>query len=415
MKHKILTLTFSLVTAVAFGQNETANNDTTTQTNNDIEVGKIYISPLPVIGVNPAYGVFFGAAASVSMYMGEPGTTNMSNGMITATYSTKNQTMITAKANSYTNNNNYMLMTDLRLFFSSQPTYGLGTGPYTHLLEGTGTYYDFDRSTNNQMGELLNFNLVRVYQTVLRKIRPNMYAGIGYHLDVYMDINDTLTDLVSDPPSISNHNAYSVKYGFDPTGYTISGLSANWTYDSRDNVANPYSGRYAFASFRFNPEFLGSSQASTNLWLEYRDYFNLSSENPRNLIAVWTYANLTTSGKLPYMALPSIGWDQMGRSGRAFTQGRFRGDNMFYAEAEWRFPLPVIASRPNLFGGTVFANVNSASSLDNNVQLFDYLQPAAGIGLRVMLMEKTRTNLTLDYGWGANGDGAFYLNMNEYF
>ncbi|NVK26946.1 MAG: BamA/TamA family outer membrane protein [Flavobacteriia bacterium] len=400
---KLLTLTvFLALVQPAFGQGE-------------VEPGKLYISPLPIVAANPAFGVIYGGAASIGVYMGDPSTTSMSSGLITATYSTKEQLMFTFKANSYTRDNQWMLMTDVRLFFSSQPTYGLGTGPGSHILSDSDIEFDEARSTNNGQGEMLNFNLIRLHQTGLKKINETMYAGVGYHLDAFSSIEDPLVDLGAMPPIASNHYVYSVKYGFDPTAYTISGVSLNWTLDTRDNVANPYKGRYAFASFRFNPEFLGSDQSSTQLWLEYRDYLGLSNSSERNLLALWTFANFTTSGNLPYMALPALGWDQMGRSGRAFPQGRFRGNNMFYAEAEWRFPLPLIASKPDLLGGVVFANVTTASSEDNDINLFQYMEPAAGLGLRIMLQKRARTNLTLDYGWGPDGAGAFYLNLSEYF
>jgi len=43
-----------------------------------------------------------------------------------------------------------------------------------------------------------------------------------------------------------------------------------------------------------------------------------------------------------------------------------------------------------------------------DVNLFQYMKPAAGLGLRVMIQKQSRTNLTIDYGWGADGEAAFY-------
>jgi hypothetical protein len=51
--------------------------------------GKLYFAPIPVIGANPAFGIIYGAAASASMFLGDPSATRMSNALITATYSTK--------------------------------------------------------------------------------------------------------------------------------------------------------------------------------------------------------------------------------------------------------------------------------------------------------------------------------------
>ena len=409
MKYKLLFLMCLLVAV------HTANAQKQDSARSETEAGKLYLSALPVIAANPAFGFIYGAAGSAGIFLGDPSGTSMSSAMVTATYSTKKQLMFTFKSTAYTKSNDWMLMGDWRLFFSSQPTYGLGTGPSSIDLTNTRVQFDENDSGENEEGEMMDFNLVRFHQTALKQVKPNFYLGIGYHLDVHFDIYDHLLDLEADPPVLTSHYTYSMDNGFDPEKYATSGLSANVVYDSRDNVANPYEGRFAFASFRVVPTFLGSTKNATTLWLEYRDYFSLQKNNPRHLIGIWVYTSLTTSGTLPYMNLPALGWDQMGRSGRAYPQGRFRGYNLVYAEVEWRFPVPVFAKNPDLLGGVVFASATTASDKSADVRLFQYLKPAAGIGLRVMIQKKSRTNLNLDYGWGADGAGALYLNLNESF
>ena len=378
-----------------------------------VEQGKLYIAPLPVISSNPAFGFVYGAAASAGIFLGNPSNTSMSNAVVTATYSTKKQLMFTLKSTAYSMNNDWMLIGDWRLFFSSQPTYGLGTGPQADYITNQPT--PFDEGSDIPEGELMEFNLIRFHQTVLKQFKPNFYLGIGYHLDAHFDIIDQLLDLEANPPVLTSHYRYSIENGFNPEKYTTSGVSANVIYDSRDNVANPYGGRFAFVSFRVIPTLLGSTKNATSLWLEYRDFYSLKEESPRNLIAFWTYGNFTTSGTLPYMSLPALGWDQMGRSGRAYPQGRFRGDDLYYAELEWRFPIKIINSKPDLIGGVIFTNITTASNRYNDVDLFQYIEPAAGVGLRIMIQKESRANLTIDYGWGPDGAGAFYLNLNEYF
>lgn len=88
-------------------------------------------------------------------------------------------------------------------------------------------------------------------------------------------------------PVITSHYAYSYLYGYDTTKYAVSGISFDACYDSRDNPVFPTQGSYAVLSFRYHPTFLGSSKNSTLLWLEYRDYINLSSLIPRHLIGIW--------------------------------------------------------------------------------------------------------------------------------
>lgn len=408
---KSLLLIFSMVYSIAgFAQAEDKPKKT-----KEIEQGKLYLSPLPVLAANPAFGFMYGAAASGGIFLGDPGSTNMSNAIVTATYSTKKQLMFTAKSNVYTSNNQWYLQGDWRLFFSSQPTFGLGTGPQSEILLTDDSFGLGDYKDGVDEAELMDFNLVRFHQSALKQIKPNLYLGIGYHLDIHSNIDDNLLDLESNPPHVTNHYAYSVLHGFDPEGYTTSGPSANIVYDSRDNVANPYTGRYAFAQFRYLPTWLGSDQSASLLWLEYRDYISLSKNKPRHILALWTYGNFNTSGTLPYMGLPALGWDQMGRSGRAYPQGRFRGNDMLYLEAEWRIPVPLIKKNPDLLGAVVFANATTASADDLNQKLFEYVKPAVGIGARVMIQKQSRTNITVDYGWGANGEGAFYLNLTETF
>ncbi|WP_083634344.1 BamA/TamA family outer membrane protein [Saccharicrinis aurantiacus] len=377
----------------------------------EVKEGKLYLAPIPILVSNPAFGFMYGGAASGSIFLGDPSTTKMSNAMITAAHTSKKQTLFTLKSTVYTNENNWMLQGDYRLFFSSQPTYGLGTGSGSNTLTPGVSPFESEDELGDE--EPMEFDLIRFYQTALYQVKPSFYLGIGAHYDRYSNINDLALD--KENGNYTHHYTYSMKHGFDPTGYTIAGVSANAIYDTRDNIANPYTGRFANIQYKYNAEFLGSDQSSSTLWLEYRDYFSLSDEVPRNLIAVWTYANLTTSGTLPYMALPSVGWDQMGRSGRAFAQGRWRGDDLFYAEAEYRFRLPILAKNPDLFGGVVFANASSASANDANVDLFDSWALGAGVGLRIQIQKATRTNFGIDYGVGTNGAKALYLNLTEYF
>jgi len=88
------------------------------------------------------------------------------------------------------------------------------------------------------------------------------------------DVYFTVLPIVAVNPT--SHEQYSTTHGFDDESYTSSGVSLNLMYDLRDNAANPYKGRYFLGTYRYNPELLGSE--SSTIWLEYRDYFNLSGE-----------------------------------------------------------------------------------------------------------------------------------------
>lgn len=169
---------------------------------------------------------------------------------------------------------------------------------------------------------------------------------------------------------------------------------------------------YGLVTLKANPKWLGSSKNSSTLWAEYRTYFNLKKERPRNILGLWLYGNFQLGGHLPYLDLPAQGWDQYGRSGRAYPQGRFRGESVLYGETEWRFPLQ---KDKNKWGGVLFLNATSATNTDADINMLKYINTGYGLGLRYMINEKSRTNICLDYGFGNYGSHGFYLSVNEVF
>jgi outer membrane protein assembly factor BamA len=204
----------------------------------------------------------------------------------------------------------------------------------------------------------MRFNYVRIYETALKQVSPHWYLGIGINIDYHYEIKDELLKLDTPNAYITSNYFYSKKNGFDPTRYSTNALSLQIIRDSRDNAISATKGYYANLSFRVNEKIFGSSQNSSMLYYEWRNYFSLQKSKPRHLLAFWTWGQFVTSGNVPYLALPSIGWDTYGRSGRGYVQGRLRGTNMIYGETEYRLPI----SRNGLFGAVAFFNITTASN-----------------------------------------------------
>jgi len=370
---------------------------------------------MPVLASSPANGFMFGVAPAMNWKLGnKPETTSYSSMLGSVIYTSKKQFLFTLKGSVFFEDNKAILMQDLRYFKTSQPTFGLGTGPNSSKLVSNGFEFD-DGSLSNGINDaqMMKFNFFRLHETYFKKLNlPKAYAGIGYHLDIHTKIDDQLLNTTTITPTITSHYAYSVKHGFNPEKYTLSGVSANFLYDTRDNTVNPYKGIYGLLTLKFNPKFIGSSKNSSSLWVEARKYFGISKTRERNVIGLWAYGNFQLGGALPYMDLPALGWDQFGRSGRAYTQGRFRGQSLIYTESEWRFPLQKTKEK---LGGVLFINSTSATNKDADINAFKYINLGYGIGLRYMLNEKSRTNLCLDYGMGNYGAKGFYLSVNEVF
>jgi outer membrane protein assembly factor BamA len=262
--------------------------------------------------------------------------------------------------------------------------------------------------------QMLEFKWIRFYQTITKKIANGTYVGLGYHLDILNDYKDNLLDLSATPPVITSFYAYNSEYGFSNEKSTLSGISLNGIYDTRDNVNSPYFGKYAQLTFRVNPTFLGSDKNSTSLWAEYRHYFDLT-KNHKNMLALWAYGSFQTSGSLPYMNLPGIGYDQYSSSGRGYTQGRIRGQSLTYTELEYRRKLFGTKKNPDQWGFALFGNVTTATNKDANIKLYEYLDPAFGVGIRFMVNPKSRTTLCLDYSVGKYNSSGIYLGLNEFF
>jgi len=280
--------------------------------------------------------------------------------------------------------------------------YGLNS-TYSFNISGT----DVSKSI---LAQPMRFNYIRFYETVVKQVFPHWYMGIGVNIDDHGNIQDQSLKLDTPNQMITANYYYSTKYGFNPNHYSTNGLSLNVIEDSRDNPINAYKGTYADLSFRVNKQFLGGSQNSTMLYAEWRNYIPLSKNKPGNVLAFWTWGQFITSGNVPYLALPAIGWDTYGRSGRGYVQGRFRGTNMMYGESEYRLPI----SRNGLFGVVAFLNATTASNPFTGQQLFASLAPGYGLGLRINMNKKDRTNICIDYGRGQSSHGL-YFNIQETF
>ena len=367
-------------------------NDTTFSTSLELAVGKNYISILPVVGYGPANGFLIGGVMSMSKLMAPP-PTKLSSGMLNVQLTTKKQLIINVRSKIYTAENKWFLQGDWRLLFFTQPTYGLGvnnSGGNKYLVA-------LNNLPENELPEAepMKFNYLRIYEDAVRKIGNSIfYAGGGVAFDNHFKIVDERldTNTASENYYITNHYAYSIKKGFDPEQILHSGLNLDVLVDQRDNIAKSLQkGYYASITFRLNTKLSRSAQQSTLSCYDVRYYLPLSKKRPREILAFWSYGTFIYSGNVPYLALPSLGWDTYNRGGRGYIQGRYRGLSMVYMEAEYRFPL----SHDGLMGGVVFLNNTFAESTDT--KLFAHAAPAGGFGFRLKMDKAARVNLTVRF------------------
>jgi hypothetical protein len=342
----------------------------------------VIVSILPQLSTSPTVGLLVGVSGTAVTRLGPPSETNTTVVSASLSYTTKSQIHVLVRSNIFSPMNRIKLEGDWRYLDTNQPTYGLGPAQ--------------PKSAESDM----DFKLVRLYETIYLGVARRTFVGVGYHLDYHFDIVDLEAALR--PTPFLEYNA-----GSTVTRTTSSGLSLSALYDTRDNPINPVGGTLIDASFRISPTWLGSDDSWQSLQGEVRVYPVLPGRR-RQILALWGFAWLTF-GRAPYLDLPAIGADYDGRTGRGYAQGRIRGTDLLYAEAEYRVTL----SANGLWGAVAFVNLTSASALGSRELPAPDL--GVGLGLRVKLNKRSGANLTIDYAFGAESSRGLFLGTGEAF
>lgn len=345
------------------------------------KTGRVHFSVAPGIGYTLSTGFAGIIASNSAFYTSDSDDAKLSNIFADVVYTQNKQLITHIQGNIWTKNNDYNIVTDWRYLKYPQKTYGLGG------------HTDLDNSFDQ------DYSYLRLYQTVLKSLGKDFYAGLGYSLDYHWNISETSDDIfaVSD----------AQLYGLPPTTIS-SGLNYNILYDNRSNSINPDGGTYINLLYRQNLTFLGSDQNWQSLRLDMRKYYKFP-RNSENVIAFWSFNWLTLAGDPPYLDLPSTGWDPYNNLGRGYIQGRYRGKDMFYLETEYRFKI----SQNGLIGGVAFINAQTVSEWPSGN--FEVIAPAGGAGLRLKFNKHSRTNIAIDYGVGTGGSQGFFVNLGEVF
>ena len=348
---------------------------------------------LPSIGYNPSFGFVIGAKASAVKVYGEKANTSLSSFGLEALFTSKGIITVQVRHNIFTSGNRYYLQGNWQLSKFLITDYNIGTGNKDYL-------------NNTDSAFLIRFNYVRLTEKVYRKIGRDLYAGAGASINFRYNIDDEKLDTLGSTP----HHRYSSRNGFDPKRYSLNALLLAISYNTREHPLRSYRGTYADFNLAFGQEWLGSTKNAILLIYDLRKYISLSNKNPEHVLAFWHIASYKLSGTVPYLALQATGYDTYNRSGRGYTIGRFKGPSYAYLESEYRFPI----TRNKLISGVAFINVQTASD-DLGKKLFQYWDPAAGGGLRILLQKQSRSTICIDYAKGKYGSSGFFFGLNEVF
>ena len=166
---------------------------------------KFQLSIFPVIG----YSLQTGFAASISgnalFRNGTNDSTNYSAIIQTLSFTQKSQFQFYIQSEIWSKNNEWNFNGDFRYYIYPQNSYGLGG------------------FTKESQAFLVNYSLLRMYGTLHKKVKQNLYLGIGYMLDKRWNISQ---EIHTPPNDLDN-------YGYTSTS-TSSGVSLNILADKRD-------------------------------------------------------------------------------------------------------------------------------------------------------------------------------------
>ena len=288
--------------------------------------------------------------------------------------------------------------------FSVNPAFGVSLGVSANAFTRLGPEATTNATT---VGASVSYTTKKQFNVV---VRSNIFGnGNRFLLQGDWRYLDTSQPTYGLGPALPESQKDDIDFngGQTITENTSSGLSVNLAFDSRDNPNYPTRGYYSTMSLKAFPTWMGSDGNWQSFQTDLRTYSTLDPRG-RSVLALWA-TTWFTFGATPYMELPAIGWDTYARTGRGYPQGRIRGRNQIYVESEYRMTL----SRDGLWGAVAFLSLLSTSDpVTTGLQRID---PGIGAGLRIKLNKRSRTNITLDFGFGAEGSKGLFMGSTEAF
>ena len=224
-----------------------------------------------------------------------------------------------------------------------------------------------------------SFNL-----TVLRRVFPKFYFGMQYTFkksSVRFPNNEIIETLLD-------------KFGY--TDNTESGLGFSVSWDKRNDIYYPDRGFYWVANNSFYRKGIGSSVNYDFIQSEFSVFKRLGPK----LIFASKIGMQITLGDVPFIDENIQGFGGLRAMDlRGYNRGEFRGEQMYNSQAEFRYNVYKRYSVNAYFGlGTVFTPGDGAPVL-----------PATGLGLRYKASKKHNVNVGIDYAWGKNDSGIYFM------
>lgn len=341
--------------------------------------------PFPIVFSQPETGLGYGVAVLPVWRFGLDTTVRKSNARLTAWRTQKKQSLVQLSHTIFTPGERFLLSGELSYYYKFPIN-----------------YYGFGPSTDADDKSIIQYKVLIFNQRVLKKIAPNLFAGLQYRLTDLRDVqvNEDINEgnLLEERPSRLYERAARERQNT-----LISGLGPSILYDGRDNVLSAFRGNYLELSSLFNGGVLGSDYRFSRFLLDARHFQPLTEDN-KTILATQLLGQFH-AGRVPFRELANLGGEKILRG---YYEGRYRDRQLVAAQAE---------VRRHLFwrlNGVVFGGLGQVG---NTLSAFDEgsLKATAGAGLRFQFNRQDRLNVRFDYGVGRGGSSGFYFSIGEAF
>ena len=178
-------------------------------------------------------------------------------------------------------------------------------------------------------------------------------------------------------------------------GYIISN-------DTRDHVQNPIRGMFLNFKNQFYRDWVNSDFEFVRYIVTYNQFFKFSKKDDSQVMAMRATFNIAT-GDVPFEGQTVVGGDDI----RGYSQGRYRDDQVYTLQAEYRYNFY------NRWGLVAFAGV--ASAVEKFADIPDeLLLPGVGAGIRFKMLPTEKVNIGIDAGVGKD-DYSITFRIGESF
>ena len=275
-------------------------------------------------------------------------------------------------------------------FYSSNQTWVGGAAQKMHLKEDTYrlTLALATASINYQFydewitGGFIDYNASSAFAFAKgsRRILPKFYLGLKYRYT-------------------RSRTTFDIPVDYEPPTETYSGLGPILSYDSRNSVFAPSAGFFVEFESLIHHTSLGSEKTYSLFELKANHYLKIKG----NQVLALRIATKVGTGDVPFNDQALM----VGTDLRGYSSGKYRGDQKYTAQAEYRWAFH------KKLGLVAFAGFGYVTDSLSRIRIQDTL-PSLGIGVRYLAIPSMGITVGIDAAAGKE-ETALYFRILEAF